>query len=80
MLFQGQTDVTDSKHHAMIWDIITWRGLLRAFPFLFGKKNHSFPSHLSNLVWSRWLDIDLYGSRGLKRSKLKSADNSEISC
>ena len=26
MSFQSQTDVTDAKHHAMIWDILLHKG------------------------------------------------------
>lgn len=36
----------------------------RTIPFALYKS-----SHLSILVWSRWLDIGLYGSRGLKKYK-----------
>lgn len=78
MSFHGQTDVTDTKHRVMIWDIITWWGLLTGISLLVRQEKRFFSPHLSSLVRSRWLDIGLYGSRGLKRSNLKNADNSEI--
>lgn len=42
MSFQGQTDVTDTKHRAMIWDIITWRGLLRGISLLVRQEKRFF--------------------------------------
>lgn len=42
MSFQGQADVTDTKHRAMIWDIITWRGLLRGISLLVRQEKRFF--------------------------------------
>lgn len=42
MSFQGQTDVTDTKHRAMIWDIITWWGLLTGISLLVRQEKRFF--------------------------------------
>ena len=61
----------------MIWDIITWRGLLRGVSLPVRQERRFFFLSFVQPCLVEMADIGLYGSRGLKRSKLKNADNSE---